>query len=127
MHYDEMLHGPIARRRPRIESETPLLPEVIAAAVLEEASVWLGVRLPRKWIGQMTIRAEAAYEANARFRGHLKERGNAGRDWLWAFSRHWLSALIERHRPDLFRRLPEVFLKGGNLPKSRSAASSRDV
>ena len=102
--------------RSRIETDGPLLPRVIATGVYEEASVWLGEQLPGDWVAELADRAEAVYAANPRFRRLLRRRGNAGRDWLWAFARHWLAARIHQHRPDLHARLPSSYNIGHPLP-----------
>ena len=101
----------------RIEDETPLLPRVVAEAVWEEASVWLGEQLPRDWINQLSAMAQAVYARNPRFRSLLRRRGNAGRDWLWSFTRHWLCGLVYQHRPELHRLLPASYNVGRALPQ----------
>jgi hypothetical protein len=93
---DQLIHGDWPRwsKPPRIEHETPLVPQAVASAVWEEASLWLGEELPRPWLARLTERAEAVYASNARVRRRLRTPGNGGRVWLWAFTRHWLAALI---------------------------------
>ena len=102
--------------RERIEVDTPIVPYAVAAAVWEEASAWLGAELPLSWIGQLTERAYNVYANNSRFRSLLQRDGDAGRDWLWAFTRHWLSGLIWKHRRDLHARLPSSYTVGRALP-----------
>lgn len=70
----------------------------------------------RSWIGFLAERAEVIYAHNARFRQLLRQRGNAGRDWLWAFMRHWLSARIGEYHPHLHARLPASYCVGHELP-----------
>jgi hypothetical protein len=119
---DQMIHGgwPSAIHGwagpARIEQETPLVPRAVASGVWQEAVVWLGEELPRQWQARLTERAEALYASNARVRRQLRSPGNAGRDWLWAFMRHWLAALLWQHRPDLHARLPASFNVGRPLP-----------
>lgn len=107
----------ISRLKPRrtISTATPIIPPAIALAVLEEASAWLDTPLPQHWIGKLAERAETVYARNARFRQLINGRGNVGRDWLWAFTRHWLSGLLAKHRPDLAARLPSHFKIGRDL------------
>jgi hypothetical protein len=50
------------------------------------------------------------------FRKLMRGRGNAPRDWLYAFMRHWLAALLDLERPDLYQCLPEDFNLGHGLP-----------
>jgi hypothetical protein len=114
------------KQRPNIESDTPIVPRAIAEAVWEEACVWLDERLPRRWLRQLIARANTVYARNPRFRRTLRAGGNSGRDWLWAFMRHWLGALIWRHRPELHGQLPQSFNAGHSLPPRpvRSARQS---
>lgn len=104
------------QRRPRIEIDTPIIPWAVAVAVWEEACVWLAVELPRSWIVILAVRANEIYAHNPRFRRLLQRPGNAGRDWLWAFTRHWLAALIWKHRRDWHARLPVSYNVGQPLP-----------
>jgi hypothetical protein len=115
---EQMIHGAWPRwpRPARIVYDTPLVPEAIAYGVWEEATAWLGAELPGEWLSRLTHRAEAVYASNARARRRLQGPGHAGRDWLWAFMRHWLAALLKRHRPDLYARLPAAFAVGHALP-----------
>jgi len=46
----------------------------------------------------------------------MRGGGNAPRDWLYAFMRHWLAALLDLERPDLYQCLPEDFNLGHPLP-----------
>jgi len=106
---------------PRIERETVLVPRAVALAVWEEASQWLGEELPRAWLTLLTERAEAVYASNRRVRRRLRGPGNGGREWLWAFTRHWLAALIWRHRRALHVRLPATYNMGCPLPEQQTA------
>ena len=54
----------IREPQPRIEKETPLVPAAVAAAVCEEASLWLDTPLPREWRGVLARRANAIYVRN---------------------------------------------------------------
>jgi len=95
--------------------DTPIIPIAVANSVWREASFWLGETLPRKWIADLAERAEVIYTHNPRFRRLLRQRGNSGRDWLWAFTRHWLSGLLVEHRPSLAARLPSEYNVGKPL------------
>ncbi len=103
-------------RRARIEHDTPIVPRALAACVCEEASQWLREPFPQAWVIELAERAEVVYHHNARFRQLLRKPGNAGRDWLAAFMRHWLSALLSSRRPDLHQRLPSSYASGRELP-----------
>ena len=49
------------QRIPRIDSDTPIVPRAIIAAVCEEAGLWLGQPLPRRWLRELTARANVVY------------------------------------------------------------------
>ena len=102
--------------RTRIGDDTPIIPRGVAERVCEEACLWLGEPFPRAWVAELAERASVVYQHNAGFRRLLRRRGNAGRDWLWAFMRHWLCALLASRRPDLYRRLPAPYAVGRDLP-----------
>jgi hypothetical protein len=105
-----------APQGPFIADDTSLVPDIVARGVWEEACAYLNVDLPREWMGRLTRRAELIYQRNARVRARLRGRGNSGRDWLWTFMRHWLTALLHWHQPLLFNRLPADFSRGCQLP-----------
>ena len=92
-------HGPPCRTR--IEDDTPIVTRAAAERVCQEASLWLGERFPRGWATELAERANVVYQHNARFRRLLRKPGNAGRDWLYIFMRHWLSALLASRSPHL--------------------------
>jgi len=121
---DELIHGARAVRSfpSPIESQTPIVPRAVAEAVWEEASVWLDEPLPRAWIPALARRADAIFKHNRRFRQLILQEGNAGRDWLWAFTRHWLAGLVWRHRRPLHARLPDSYNIGHPLPPKESVA-----
>ena len=120
---EEMIHGRFAQPRARrIVQDTPIVPRAVAEAVWEEASVYLQTELPRAWMGRLAVRADRVYRRNTHFRDLMCRSGDAGRDWLWAFTRHWLAALIRKHRPDLHRRLPAEYNVGGELPLPAASA-----
>jgi hypothetical protein len=120
---DQMIHGGWPRwpNPPRIEQDTPIVPQAVASAVWKEASLWLGEELPRAWLHRLTERAEAVYASNERIRRRLRGPGNGGRDWLWAFTRHWLAALIWKRRRALYARLPARYSVGHSLPQEQTA------
>jgi hypothetical protein len=76
------------KRTPSIEQDTPIRPDVIARCVHEDAGVWLKHPLPRRWIRELTARANTVYARNERFRRKIRGAGNQGRDHLWMFMRH---------------------------------------
>ena len=110
---------------PRIESDTPIVPRAVMEAVCEEASVWLGHPLPRHWVRELTAYANTVYAHNPRFRRKVRAPGNRGRDYLWAFTRHWLAGLMWERRPQLHARLPNTYCVGHPLPPKVSVQSRR--
>ena len=122
---ERMIHGSWPRwpGPARIVHDTPLVPGAVACGVWEEATAWLGEELPREWLSRLTERAEAVYTSNARIRRRLRGPGNGGRDWLWAFTRHWLAALIWKHRRPLYSRLPASYSVGQPLPQEQAAVT----
>lgn len=118
---DDMIHGSIARPlRRRIQNDTPIVPRAVAEAVWQEANVYLRTELPRPWARRLAVRAQLVYQRNAQFRELLRRDGDAGRDWLWAFTRHWLAALIAKQLPELHARLPGDYHTGRELPAPSS-------
>jgi hypothetical protein len=113
------------KRVPQIESDTPLRPRAVAEGVWEEAGVWLGEPLPRRWLRELIAQANTVYAHNERFRRKLRANGNTGRGWLWIFTRHWLAALIHERRPHLHARLPESYNTGHPLPPRPAVPSRR--
>ena len=101
---------------PRIEVDTPIVPHAVATFVWEEACVWLQEELPREWVTRLTVRANLLYARNARFRALLQRDGDIGLDGLWAFTRHWLAALLKKYRPGLYAKLPASYSGGAVLP-----------
>ena len=83
-----------------------------AEAVWEEASLLLGETLPPDWIATLIEKAETLYPRHHGFRRRLRGAGDTGRDWLWAFMRHWLAALVREHRPHWYQRLPSRYAVG---------------
>jgi hypothetical protein len=112
--------APRSPRVPRIELDTPLVPWALMEAVCEEAGVWLGHPLPRRWIRELTARANTIYAHNPRFRRKVQGAGNRGRDFLWAFARHWLAGLAYERRPALYAKLPASYCVGHPLPPKPS-------
>ena len=111
-----VIHPTKRQRIPRIDLDTPIVPRAVMEAVCEEAAVWLGQPLPRRWIRELTARANTIYAHNPRFRRKIRAKGDKGRDYLWAFARHWLAGLIAERRPDTYPPLPSSFSIGHPLP-----------
>src|SRR5437879_881291 len=108
---------------PRIELDTPIVPRAVMEAVCEEAGVWLGQPLPRRWVRELTAYANTVYAHNPRFRRKVRAPGDRGRDYLWAFTRHWLAGLMWEQRPQLHARLPNSYSVGHPLPPKPAVPS----
>ena len=103
-------------RRPQLEHRTPLVAIAAAWQVIEETSLWLGAPLPTRYAHGLAHRACRVFAHSASFREKLCRPGNAGRDLLYVFMRHWLAARLQAERPHLFGRLPSEFRVGAPLP-----------
>lgn len=117
--------GPVSKqpeRHPRglrIDWDTIIIPRAVAEGGCEEVQVWMGTALPSRWVRELVGYANTVYAHNERFRRRINGKGNRGRDYLWVFMRHWLAALLRRHKPDLFARLPASYCIGHALPIQR--------
>jgi hypothetical protein len=92
------------------------MPWIIADTVCGEVSSFLGVEIPARYSDWLDAKAERCYARHGHFRKLMRGRGNAPRDWLYAFMRHWLAAMLDLERPDLYQCLPEDFNLGHRLP-----------
>ena len=102
--------------RPRLEHDTPLVALAVARQVVEEASLYLGQPLPARHAARLAHRARAIYAHSPAWRGRLCGSGDAGRDCLYVFMRHWLAALLHAEHPALYARLPAGFALGKRCP-----------
>jgi hypothetical protein len=113
---DYQANYPDAPAQAAIQRETGVVPSAVARAVCEEAGRSLGLPLPIEWIAELAEHAEVVYQHDPRFRRLLRRPVNAGRDWLQAFTLHWLYALLASRRPDLLFRFPPSYAIGRTLP-----------
>ena len=102
--------------RPGLERDTLLMPWAIAESVCGEVSRFLDVELPDRYALWLEAKAERCYAGNRHFHKLMRSCGNAGRNRLYAFMRHWLAGFLKLERPDLFACLPEDFVLGRRLP-----------
>lgn len=107
---------------PQIERETILSPTAVARQVIEEASLWLGVTLHRRYAAGLAFRAHRCYAHSPSFREKVRRPGDRGRDTLYIFMRHWLAARLDKERPDLLARLPRSYATGEPLPARPTVA-----
>ena len=102
-----------------ISKETVILPVVVADSVIHELAYYLNAKGIRLEVGdeladKLADKAEHCYAKNPAFRKRLRsqaDQGCAGRDWLYAFMRHWLSAEFP-HGSEVHRNLPYNFCVG---------------
>ncbi len=111
--------------RPGLERDTQLMPWLIADTVCGEVARFLGVEIPARYSDRLDAKAERCYARHDHFRKLMRGRGNAPRDWLYAFMRHWLAASLDLERPDLYQCLPEDFILGHRLPPGQHALIRR--
>jgi hypothetical protein len=102
-----------------LEHRTPLVAIAAARQVVEEASLWLGVPLPTRYAAGLAHRARRVFAHSVSFREKLRRPGDAGRDLLYVFMRHWLAARLHEERPYLYTRLPHGFAVGHPCPAGR--------
>ena len=95
-----------------LERDTLLMPEVIAEKVVREAEHWVQTELPAGFAQRLAARAHQLYACNRRFKKQLNRPGNAGRDLLSMYMRHWTAGWLSREYPALGVRLPEAFALG---------------
>ena len=86
-----------------IQDDTGIIPEAVAESVVSEANTLLDWNIEEDVrsdiFGYLAGYAEAVYANNAGFRKKIKSEadgGNAGRDCLYSYMRHWLSAELLR-------------------------------
>ena len=105
----------LAELRPGIERRTLLMPWIIADSVLGEAARWLHTDLPPEWAEWLDARAGRCFARHRQFHRLISANGNsgnAGRDQLYKFMRHWLAGRLARERTALYRRLPPGYALG---------------
>lgn len=101
---------PSLRELPRLERETYLTPYIIAETVCREARYLTRSDVPMGYETWLVRRARQLYAINVGFNRRL--RADSGRDWLYMFLRHWITARLKREHPRLGRLLPDSFAIG---------------
>lgn len=96
------------------------MPHVIAGRVIGELEMCLRVEIPasRNLVAKLAGRSERLYLANRHRPFGRNLRGHNGREYLYAFMRHWLSA--ELARDPIGERIPDDFKRGLEVePRAR--------
>lgn len=96
-----------------ISEDTPLIPEIIADTVCAEA-LSAGFALPEGAAASLAARAERQYQGAGGPQFAKRCRSASGREYLYAFMRHWLAAmLIENGTPR--ESIPQSWANGSPL------------
>jgi hypothetical protein len=86
----------LAKKNFDIETDTSIMPDIVAESVCDEAARLLNVNsMDPGFIGYLVKYANEIYSHNPHFRKNIRSEnnhGNAGRDYLYAFMRHWLAS-----------------------------------
>jgi hypothetical protein len=96
------------------ERQTSYCPTYIAWIVIDEASHHLRAPIPDTYARRLARRAEALPVRNAFWQ--RKYKGAKGREYLLISMRHWLSGILAKEKPALFRQLPDEFQVGRPIP-----------
>jgi hypothetical protein len=100
-----------------IEEDTPIVPEIVAGAVVDEAARLAPDHAAELLSRRAELAAALVEKASATYRANpnsvwsrsIRGGGNRGRDTLYAFMRHWLAADLKRNSPDVFSALPRNY------------------
>ena len=119
-----------------IYTDTPIIPVVVAESVVEEVSGYLSrhgheadagliYEAKQKLADELADRAEAVYKHDEQFRKKIRGSGNKGRDYLYAFTRHWLASDLKKQYPAIYHKLPRDFDMGTSLRENRGSGPKR--
>ena len=99
-----------------LERVTLLMPDAIAESVVQEAERFLQVRLPDEFAERLATKAHRLYLRHQHFHKMLNRLGNAGRNNLYMYMRHWTAGWLKREHYALYKKLPWSFGQGQPLP-----------
>ena len=99
-----------------LERDTLLMPDAIAASVVQEAERFLKADLPANFAERLAAKAHHLYPRHKHFHKGLNRPGNRGRENLYMFMRHWTAGWLKRERNPLHKKLPYSFGMGQRLP-----------
>ena len=100
-----------------LERDTLLMPDAIAESVVQEVEAFLGTTLAEDFADRLAAKAHRLYPRHRHFHKMLNRPGNAGRDNLYAYMRHWTAGWLKRERSALYKKLPWEFGQGRRLPQ----------
>jgi len=96
-----------------IATETPIIPELLAEIVVNEAVTLIGERAREHAPAEYLVtRAERHFQENPAFSKGV--RGSGGREYLLAFLRHWLAAHLLKHGTSRYE-IPTHWANGHGL------------
>jgi hypothetical protein len=98
-----------------LERDTLLTPLWVAEAVVQEVERFLKSDLPANFAKRLATRAEYLYPRHKHFKKMLNRPGNAGRNNLYMYMRHWTAGWLKRARSPLYKKLPWSFGQGQPL------------
>ena len=99
-----------------LERDTLLMPDAIAASVVQEAERFLKADLPTGFAGRLAAKAYHLYPRHRHFKKMLNRPGNFGLHNLYVYMRHWTAGWLKRERYALFKRFPRSYAQGRSLP-----------
>ena len=100
------------------------MPDAIAESVVSEAGCFLNAELPASFAERLAAKAHHLYPRHAHFKKMLNRPGNAGRNNLYMYMRHWTAGWLKRERYALYKRLPWSFDNGQPLPAAIEARAT---
>ncbi len=106
-----------------LERDTLLMPDAIAASVVQEAERFLKADLPASFAGRLAAKALHLYPRHRHFKKMLNRPGNLGRHNIYVYMRHWTAGWLKRERSPLFKKLPWSYTQGRPLPSSPATAA----
>ena len=101
-----------------IETDTAIVPAIIADSVIDELARILKIEFPKdtrdKFTHNLVEHAEDLYKANVVWRKKVLKNNGYGRDYLFTFMRHWLSAAVsdDDWGSQFCRQIPRSFMNG---------------
>jgi len=99
-----------------LERDTLLMPDAIAASVVQEAERFLKADLPDNFAERLAAKAHHLYPHHRHFKKMLNRPGNFGRLNLYVYMRHWTAGWLKREHYALYKQFPWSYAQGRPLP-----------